>query len=180
MVPSMSVVKILGKIFSSRTINNNTEHTSLLRKISLLNCEKVHLNFLKWALGVNRRASNLGSWGETGRYPLIYECLKLTLNYIQRLKCHDKNSLVFLAFKEQQKLKLEWFRHIEPILTIDPSYSTDHVTLYKHNVSHSNTLAKQNHDPHQENFLIHNGFVKRIPTQTIKPIISQSFTTHII
>lgn len=173
--PSMSVVKSICKQISSTA--SNIDHASLLRKTSLINCEKVHLNFLKWALGVNRLASNLGSWGETGRYPLVYECLNLTLKYVKRLQSLDNNSLVFLAFKEQQTLKLEWFRCIEPVLKMDKSYEIDHVTAYKNSKSHS---VLQKHVPPQENFLIHNGFVKRIPTQTIKPTISQSFTPHII
>ena len=88
--------------------------------------------------------------------------------------------MVALAFKEQQKLKLEWFRSIEPILKIDRSYDTDHVTVYKNNLTNSATSDSHNHGLYQENFLIHNGFVKRIPTQTMKPIKSRSFTPHII
>ena len=169
--PSMSVTKTLCKIFSSST--SNSDHTSFLRKVSLVNCEKVHLNFLKWALGVNRRAPNLGTWGETGRYPLIYDCIKLTLTYIKRLQSHDDNSLVVLAFKEQQKLKLEWFRHIEPILDIDESYSVDHVTVFKRSKSQP---APPNNRPPREDFLIHNGFAKYIPKQTTRPRISKLFT----
>ena len=125
----MSAIKNLCKILTIPVENNG--HAIWLRKISLLNCEKVHLHFLKWALGINRRASNVGSWGETGRYPLIYECLNLTIKYVKRLQSKNENSFVGLAFKEQQKLNLAWYNSIEPILKTDESYVTDHVTLYK-------------------------------------------------
>lgn len=168
--PFMPLTKTIGKLFSSQ-ININD---SLLRKISLSNCEKVHLHFLKWSLGTHRLSSNVGTWGETGRYPLIYEAINLTLKYVKRLQNCDDSSLVSLAFQEQQKNNLEWFRGIEPILKIDESYTTDHATLYKQNIS-QNTQPTPLIDT-----IIFNGIIKRLPQQTIKPHISQTFTPHII
>ena len=176
--PSMSVVKTLGKIFNAKNGSNNVNDINLPRKISLLDCEKVHLHFLKWSLGINRRSSNIGAWGETGRYPLVYECINLTLKYIKRLKSCDNNTLVSLAFKEQQASNLEWFRNIEPILKIDSTYTTDHVTIYKNTHcspdTHCNTQAPTLHT------IVHNGITKYIPPQTIKPIISRRFTPFVI
>ena len=40
---------------------------NFLPNVSRSPFEKVHLSFLKWALGVHRKASNVGVWGETGR-----------------------------------------------------------------------------------------------------------------
>ena len=180
--PGMSAIKNLCKILTTPT--NNNAHASWLRKISLLNCEKVHLNFLKWALGVNRRASNVGTWGETGRYPLIYECMNLTIKYVKRLQSQNENSLVGLAFMEQQKSKLEWFSGIEPILKMDESYVTDHVTLHKRKIKKNYSIPPSTNPSHQNTsrkyIIIHNGIPKHIPSQIIKPIISQHFTPHII
>ncbi|NRB81926.1 MAG: RNA-directed DNA polymerase, partial [Saccharospirillaceae bacterium] len=177
--PSMSIVKHLGKISNSLDNMNNIPLNiqNLARKISLTNCEKVHLKFLKWALGINRRASNIGTWGESGRYPLIYESLNLTMKYVERIKSCDSSSFVSCAFKEQQLSQLEWFRHIEPILKLDSTYTSDHVTAYNatHKSSPITSIIK-----HPSDFLIHNGFVKRIPSQVLKPIRSQHFTTHLI
>ena len=172
----MSVVKTLGKKFC--TLNNNCNDINLPRKISLLNCEKVHLHFLKWSLGINRRSSNIGTWGETGRYPLVYECINLTLKYIKRLNSCNENSLVSLAYKEQQASNLEWFRHIEPILRIDSAYTTDHVTTYKN--KHCSPTQHNNATSLTQNTIIHNGSTKRIPTQIVKPTISRCFTRHVI
>ena len=174
--PTMSVLKDLAGL---RLDSNNEIKLSSLKRLSALNCEKVHLHFLKWALGVNRKTSNTAVWGESGRYPLIIECLNLTLNYVKRLQNMKDNSLVALAFKEQKALKLDWYKGIEPILNIDQRFSSDHITSYKIRtnkfIGPSNNLG-----PKKEHFIIHKGIVKKLPTQSIKPIISQHFTVHII
>ena len=178
--PFMPVIKTIGKLFASHHCKIDK---TLLRKISLLNCEKVHLHFLKWSLGTHRRSSNIGTWGETGRYPLIYESINLTLKYINRLKNCDENSLVSLAFREQHASNLEWFRNIEPILEIDESYTTDHVTMFKKRNSQRTPVSSAHHQsvsPSLNNTIFHNGIVKRIPQQTLKPHPSRSFTPHII
>ena len=177
----MSVIKHIGKHLES---GDKSPDLKLPKKLSLINSEKVHLHFLKWALGVNKRASNIGSWGETGRYPLIFESINLTLKYIKRVKNLNDNSLVSLAFKEQQGMQLEWYRHMEPLLKTDPSYSSDHVTSYSQKSTKS-TTKNLDHESHtkntnssSENFLIHNGFIKHLPKQTIRPLMSRFFTPH--
>ena len=143
----------------------------------------MHLHFLKWALGVNRKASNIGTWGESGRYPLIFESINLTIKYITRLKAMKCNSLVSLAYKEQQDLQLDWYRGIEPILEFDPCYSKDHVSAFSTQHQHQKT-ANHNHNnlPPKENFMVHNGFVKRLSSssQIIKPLKSRHFTPFVI
>ena len=183
--PSMSIINSLGKLLSVNGGNLNNIATDLPRKISLLNCEKVHLHFLKWSLGVHRRSSNIGSWGETGRYPLIYECINLTLKYIKRLNSCGENTLVGLAYKEQQASNLDWYRNIEPILEIDSSYTTDRVTLYKNNAKHSshNCTSDQieNTASTMQSFITYKGTKKYLShCQNIKSTISQQFTPHII
>ena len=178
--PSMSIIKHIAK----HAPNSNAHPPDILKKISLLNCEKLHLHFLKWALGVNRKACNAGIWGETGRYPLIYECVNLTLKYAKRLKDLDDNSLVSLAFKEQKNMNLDWYRGLRPILELDPCFSADHVTAFhlitnKHN-SLSSDLNSKSASPPKEDFLIHNGIRKRIPPQSKTPISSNIFTPHVI
>ena len=91
--PNMSILKHLAKC-------HKQPDPTIPKKASLLNCEKVHLHFLKWALGVNRKSSNAGVWGESGRYPLVYKCISITLKYIKRLQGLDGSTLVSMAFKE--------------------------------------------------------------------------------
>ena len=109
---------------------NNTQN--FISKINRTASEKVHLSFLKWALGVHCKASNIGTWGETGRYPLIYQSLRLTLNYYKRLLEMPKHSFVHAALKEQIKLKLCWYKNIEPSLKLDNIYHLDHVTAHQY------------------------------------------------
>lgn len=81
--PSMSMVnKHLGKSMSNYLSEGISPDPQLPKKISLIYSEKVHLHFLKWALGVNRQASNIGTWSEIVRYPLIFESIIRTLKYI--------------------------------------------------------------------------------------------------
>ena len=180
--PNMSILKHINRPSSPNSQNDNLFHSSLLKKISLLNCEKVHLHFLKWALGVNRKSVNCGVWGESGRYPLIYESINLTLKYFERLAKLKDNSLVKLAFLEQRERNLDWYRGIEPILQLDPHYSLDHITAHTHRTDRTFENANHEHptNPTKENFLFHNGFKKRVPSQVITPRASKQFTTHII
>jgi hypothetical protein len=113
--------------------------------------------------------------------------MNLTLKYATRLKNLNDNSLVSLAFKEQMNLKLDWYRGLEPALALDPCYTADHVTAFRT----SQKITSQAHDskndtnpstskPPKEDFLIHNGFKKRIPPQSTKPVNSKVFTSHTI
>ena len=189
--PNMSIIKAICKNWNHYH-NTTIKHPSqpplgqgLLRKISLTNCEKVHLHFLKWALGVHRRASSAGVWGESGRYPLVYECINLTLNYVRRLQKLNNNSLVSLAFKEQQNMKLDWYRGIEPLLETDPCFSSDHVSAYTqnknrhHTTNPRNTLQQTKANP-KPRLLIHHGIKKEIPADTLEPLKSKQFTPYII
>ena len=102
-----------------------------ISKINRTESEKVHLSFLKWSLGVHKKASNIGVWGETGRYPLIYQSIRLTLNYYNRLLQAPKKSFVYAALMEQKKLKLSWYKNIEPLLRLDDIYHMNHVDAYR-------------------------------------------------
>ena len=110
---------------------NPTNVQNFISKINRSISEKVHLSFLKWSLGVHRKASNVGVWGETGRYPIIYQAIRLTLNYYKQLLKAPKNSFVYAALKEQKKLKLPWYKNIEPILKLDEVYHLNHVTAHR-------------------------------------------------
>ena len=104
---------------------------SFISKINRTTSEKVHLSFLKWALGVHKKASNVGTWGESGRYPLIYQSIRLTLNYYKRLLKVPQDTFIYNALKEQRSMNLPWYRNIEPLLKIDEIFNLDHVTAHK-------------------------------------------------
>ena len=88
---------------------NDTNNEKYFKTISSDIYEQFHIKFLKWCLGVHRKSSNIGVWGETGRYPLIFHALKLSADYFTRVANLDNSLLVKKAFIEQENLNLEWF-----------------------------------------------------------------------
>ena len=57
---------------------DDTNNEKYFKTISSDIYEQFHIKFLKWCLGVHRKSSNIGVWGESGRYPLIFHALKLS------------------------------------------------------------------------------------------------------
>ena len=162
--PDMHILKHIANFANNST---NISHSAFLRRISQLDSEKCHLHFLKWALGVNRKATNVGVWGESGRYPLIYECITLTIKYLKRIKNLQNDSLVSLAFKEQKKMDLDWYRGIKPILEIDQTFQMDHVTAFNHRKG-KNFANSNNHSARERNdFILHKGLKTRIPQPSV-------------
>ena len=123
-VPNSSVNKAITKRLKSTK-------GDLVKAINRSVQEKLHLSYFKWALGVHRKASNIGVWGDSGRYPLIYQAIHLTLNYFKRISSANPNSFVSAALREQKALKLPWYRNIKPLLKLDDIYSADHVSAFK-------------------------------------------------
>ena len=100
-------------------INNESQPTRIMNYLAQDHYEKFHLKFLKWSLSVHRKASNLGCWGECGRYPLFYEATKLAIDYFERVKeCFEisDNSLLAAAFSEQKNLDLPWYQNITMVI----------------------------------------------------------------
>jgi hypothetical protein len=59
----------------------NPEH--IPKYIAQDHYKKFHLKFIKWSLSVQYKASNTGSWGESGRHPLFYEACNRSQSDIQ-------------------------------------------------------------------------------------------------
>ena len=127
--PIWTPTSVTNKSIIKQVANQN--NVNFISKINRSVPEKIHLSFLKWALGVHKKTSNVGVWGESGRYPLIYQSVQLTLNFYKRLINSSPNTFVYAALKEQQLLNLPWYRNIEPLLKFDEMYHLDHVTAYK-------------------------------------------------
>ena len=107
-----------------------------IKKLSLDSMEKLHMEIIKWTLGVHKRASNIGCYGETGRAPLGVTCLPQILRYfmnLERLVTFNNNisdqdvdlPLVYRAFMEQKILQLEWYDTLKGICNrhLPASYS---------------------------------------------------------
>ena len=139
-LPTSPLIKNLTSSFLSK--NLNYPKTNLLNHIRNFYPEKVHLSFLRWALSVHKKASTIGIWGETGRYPLIYQSINITLKYYQRLQNSKPGSIVYAALQDQKKLKLPWYKNIESILKLDELYNKDHVTAYTSQHEYGKEIVK--------------------------------------
>ena len=182
--PILTPISSINKFLIKNLQSGKTTSGNLLKTISRSVQEKVHLAFLKWALGVHRKTSNVGVWGETGRYPLVYQSIRLSLNYFKRISNLKPDSLVTAALKEQKVLKLPWYKSVKPILKIDEIYSLDHVSASKitkpntsatHGASHNpvNVTNKHAQLPPDQHALLFN-------TQAAQPLKCKKFRTATI
>ena len=63
-------------------------------------CEKLHIKFLKYVLGVHRKTTNVAVMGELGRYPIIINVFCDTVKYFERLISDNVSNLLKGALKE--------------------------------------------------------------------------------
>ena len=166
-LPSLHIINKLTSSIESLPHKNS----GLTKNMCKMECEKVHLSFLRWALGVHKKTSTIGCWGETGRYPLLYQSIKLTLDYFQRIKNSKEKSLVHAAFIEQKTMKLNWYKNIELILKLDTLFEKDHVTAF----NLSNKSKKYTNPTSISSNTIRNPIVNHNKFRIAKPISSGIF-----
>ena len=163
--PISPIIKTIIKTFTGASINTN-----LLKQLSGNKCEKIHLHFLKWVLGVHSKSSNVGVWGDSGRYPLIFECIKLSLNYYNRLNDLNDESLVFSALREQKSMNLNWYKNIKCLLELDENYTLDHVSASR------NTLTAS--QSHQNNINVNDKNINLKHLTIAKPMPSRNYNVN--
>ena len=102
------------------TINTTTskvqkDYFNLFNTLSDLPCEILHIRFLKYVLGVYRKATNAAVFGELGWFPIEIEVLCNTIKYFQRLHSEPTNLLAG-ALKEScclyGNMKKSWMSSI--------------------------------------------------------------------
>ena len=47
--------------------------TETLKKLGADEAEMSHLRYIKWLIGVHKKTSNVGAWGDSGRPPLLLD-----------------------------------------------------------------------------------------------------------
>ena len=102
--------KPIHKITESSNSQIKPENQLYINTLSIDTYENFHLKFLKWCFGIHRNASNLGVWGDSGRYPLIFNAIKLSTDYYECIRYMPDCALVKKAFIEQKNLNLDWFK----------------------------------------------------------------------
>ena len=90
LAPHSKTLKYLIKI------TDQSDPSNALKYLAQDHYEKFHMKFLKYALSVHSKSSNIGCWGETGRHPLIYEACKLAIDYYTVLSTHELKTLTIL------------------------------------------------------------------------------------
>ena len=78
--------------------------------------ELMYIKHLKWVLGVHKKASNVGVYGETGKLPINFDAIKMSCDYFSRCREQPDDKLVKKAFLEQKKLNLDWYRNMTECL----------------------------------------------------------------
>ena len=140
----MPTLPIIKHLCNSATFKPQ-QVQGIISKINRIPFEITHQFFLKWALGTHRKSSNIGTLGESGRYPLIYQSIKLTLSYYQRVENLSNDSLVYAALQEQKSLMLPWYKNIESLLKIDEIFHLDHVSAYRYRRKTQNNDSTSTH-----------------------------------
>lgn len=125
------------------TINSSSKSVAkdkydLFKSLDVLPCEKLHIKFLKYILGVHKKSSNDAVKGELGRYPLYFEALCSTVKYLQRLQQEDVSDLLKDALWESKSLynchKKSWFSDVQfliKLLGINDNSSVKSVNIVK-------------------------------------------------
>ena len=62
--------------------------------------EKLHLRFLKFCLGLNKRASNMAVYGDLGRHPLYIDQCVQSLNYVYNIEYETNNKILKRFYSE--------------------------------------------------------------------------------
>ena len=77
--------------------------------------ELIHIRFCKYLMGVNKKASNLATLGEFGRYPIFLRSMKQIWKLIEKCKNCDDDNLLKHAYEENKTLELPWYKFVKTL-----------------------------------------------------------------
>lgn len=117
-------------MFNPFTMKCKKENPSFDNIYSGSLCEKIHLKFCKFILGVHKRTTNIAVLSELGRFPLYFNIIKCMLLYWYRLENLGKEfPLLKEAYNETKLLYLSkkptWYESINIIVNILKTTNTD-------------------------------------------------------
>ena len=93
---------------SSLFISSPLENEGQLEKqCEKLMCEKLHISFAKFVLGVHKKSQNSAVRGELGRPPLGLSIVSYSLKYLTRLELSGGDSLLKHAIETSKSIKLK-------------------------------------------------------------------------
>jgi exonuclease III len=95
--------------------------------------EKIHRHYIKYVLGVHRKASNDAVMAESGRYPIFGEAIKLFINYANHLINAKPGSLLKEANEVAKDLENHnigwWYEYRKIIKSLD--YDNEELVMAK-------------------------------------------------
>ena len=80
-------------IAADLTKRNFNQSNGVAKFLENLDIEKVHVRFIKFILGVNKKAVNLAVKGELGRFPIGISCLLQAQEYWDHLQSSENTLL---------------------------------------------------------------------------------------
>ena len=120
--------------------------------------EYVQLWFIKTTLGIKIQSSNLISYGDTGRFPLIYRQQDFALKYLDRLRNTNPSKPLHHVYLELRKLhekgNTNWYSKIIGILKSSSDISIQSGRFTK-NGEEVESLYKSTKDMRYNSFINH-------------------------
>jgi exonuclease III len=107
--PSLSITSKLIDHLYNNDVHSDITYTRLIKSFAATPSEKLHLKHLKWINSTHKYTSNIVTWGDSGRIPLVIDHIKQTLKYMNRIRFLDDNNFTKLAYLEQKELGLPWY-----------------------------------------------------------------------
>jgi len=103
-------------VWGYTAIKNGHLELNSLNRDDIENC---HLKFCRFALGVSKRAPNIGIYGEIGRFPLAIEAVLNSVKFWHRVQNMSNSSLLQKAYNEMVNLNLDnsWYTSMKSLLT---------------------------------------------------------------
>ena len=100
-------------------LNRYSSPEVILKQMTQSVLEKCHLKFLRFTLGVGKKAPNMGIYGETGRKPIYFDTVAPMIKYWHRMNT-SKDGLLYQAFQDNltlnEKNKICWTRNIHELV----------------------------------------------------------------
>jgi hypothetical protein len=108
--PFLSITTKITECLEQNTTNPESL-SKLIKSFASTPTERLHLKHLKWTMSSHKYTSNIVTWGDTGRIPLVIGHIKQSIKYMNRVSMLNDNNFASLAYLEQKELDLPWYKN---------------------------------------------------------------------
>jgi hypothetical protein len=133
-----------SKVWGGYTCTNKDFH-----KWDQTPTEKAHLKFCKLYLGLHRKATNIASRGELGKFPLLIDIHKRLIKYIIHINSLPDSAFVKQAFQLSKELHVNnkpgFYSNVMKILkSFDQSFEANNLESLTHNHINQHVTKMEN------------------------------------